>query len=108
MEPIIFVHTPTGDLSVYEDKIVRKVGLFQASGKVNPRGELTIPMDDIVEVEVFENKIGQRRLTFKTATPIQLEKKVTVNIQWFAKKQHPEADKVKAYIDNAIAARSAK
>ena len=107
MEPIIFVHTPTGDISVYPNKVVRKVGLFQASGSVNPRGELTIPMSDIVEVEVFENKIGQRRLTFKTATPLPKPvKKLTVNVQWFAKKQHPDADRIKEYIDKAIAARS--
>ena len=115
MEPIFFVHTPTGDISVYPDKVVRKVGLFQASGSVNPRGELTIPMNEILEVEVFENKFGQRSLTFKTlkflkiaAGTEKLEKKVAVNVQWFAKKQHPEADQIKEYIDKAIAARTAK
>lgn len=115
MDPIIFVHTPTGDVSVYPDKVVRKVGLFQASGGVNPRGEVTIPMNDILEVEVFENKLGQRRLTFKTleflkiaAGTKKLEKKVAVNIQWFSKKQHPDADRIKEYIDKAIAARSSK
>ena len=65
MEPIIFVHTQTGDISVYPDKIVRKVGLMQ-SGPNNPKGEVTIPMDSIVQVLVNENGF-QRLLTFQTA-----------------------------------------
>ena len=36
MEPIIFVHTPTGDLSVYPDKVYRKVGLFRQVVKLIP------------------------------------------------------------------------
>ena len=107
MEPIIFVHTPTGDISVYPDKVVRKVGFFQSSGQVNPKGELTILMKDIIEVEVFENKMGQRKLTFVTPEGVlKAGKGVAINVQWFAKKHHPEADKIKEYIDKAIASRS--
>ena len=106
MEPIVFVHTPTGDISLYPDKIVRKVGFFQASGQTNPRGELTIYIKDIIDVEVFENKIGQRKLTFITPDGVlKAGKGVAINVQWFAKKHHPQADEIKAYIDKAIAAR---
>ena len=106
MEPIVFVHTPTGDISLYADKIVRKVGFFQASGQTNPKGELTIFIKDIIEVEVFENKIGQRRLTFITPDGVlKPGKGVAINVQWFAKKHHPQADQIKEYIDKAIASR---
>ena len=106
MEPIIFVHTQTGDISVYPDKIVRKVGLMQ-SGPNNPKGEVTIPMDSIVQVLVNENGF-QRLLTFQTAGNND-NRGIWAgrNSQGFARKHFAEADKIKEYVEKAIASRAA-
>lgn len=105
MEPIIFVHTQTGDISVYPNKIVRKVGFMQC-GPNNPIGEVTIPMESIVQVLVNENGF-QRVLTFQTAGNND-NRGIWAgrNSQAFARKHYAEADKIKNYIENAIAERN--
>ena len=105
MEPIIFVHTQTGDISVYPDKIVRKVGFFQC-GPNNPKGEVTIPMDSIVQVLVNDNGF-QKLLTFQTAGNND-NRGIWAgrNSQGFGRSQYKDAEKIKEYVEKAIASRA--
>lgn len=101
MDPIIFVHTKTGDISVYEDKIVRKVKFMQA-GPNNPVGEVTIPISQIVQVEVGENGF-QRLLTFKTAaSEDRLGPWAGKNSVAFGRKDYEMADKIKDFVEKKI------
>ena len=104
MEPEIFVHTGTGDIYVYPDKIVRKVGFMQC-GPNNPRGEVSIPMDSIVQVLVNENGF-QRLLTFQTAGNND-NKGIWAgrNSQAFSRAQFKDADRIKDYVEKAIQSR---
>ena len=104
-KPVYFVHTQTGDISVYPDKIVRKVGLMQC-GPNNPKGEVTIPMDSIVQVLVNENGF-QKLLTFQTAGNND-SRGIWAgrNSQGFGRSQFKDAEKIKEYVEKQIASRS--
>ncbi|MBR0506979.1 MAG: SHOCT domain-containing protein [Clostridia bacterium] len=99
--PVFFVHTGTGDISVYPDRIVRKVKMMQA-GPNNPVGEVTIPMNEIVQVEVNENGF-QRLLTFKTAgSSAKMGMWAGRNSQAFPRKNYQDAQKIREYVENTI------
>lgn len=104
MAEVFFVHTSTGDITVYPDKIVRKVKWTQA-GPNNPAGEVTIPMNAIIQVDVNENGF-QKLLTFKTAdTARQAGIWAGKNSQAFPRKYYAEAEKIKEYVQNIISQR---
>ena len=95
--PVFFVHTGTGDITVYPDRIVRKVKLMQA-GPNNPIGEVTIPMNEIIQIDVNENGF-QRVLTFRTANS---GNHVGRNSQAFPRKNYKDAQRIKDYVESSI------